>query len=78
MSRRLFDFKCEEGHLQERLVSYEITELACDVCGKPAKKQLSAPTVQLEPYSGLHPSATSKWEKKRAEKLAQERKQTQA
>lgn len=74
----MFDFRCEDGHITERFVSYEVTESECETCGKAAKKQLSAPTIYLEPYSGLHPSASSKWEKKRAEKLKQEQKQNQA
>ena len=74
----MFDFRCEDGHITERFVSYEVTECVCDVCSKSALKQLSAPTIYLEPFSGLHPSATSKWEAKRAEKLKQERKHAEA
>jgi hypothetical protein len=74
MARRLFDFLCEEGHSQERLVSDEVTKLPCEVCGKDAHKQLSAPRINLEPYSGIYPSATARWERNRAEKLKQERK----
>ena len=71
----MYDFRCEDGHITERLVSYEITECVCETCSKTAFRQLSAPTIYLEPFSGLHPSASSKWEKKRAEKLKQEQKQ---
>lgn len=75
MARRLFDFLCEEGHLQEHFVSYEVTEVTCKTCSKPALKQLSAPTIYLEPYSGIFVSAADKWVKKRAEKQKQEQKQ---
>lgn len=74
MSRRLFDFVCKNGHSHEMLVNYEITSVTCEECGGEAHRQLSAPRINLEPYSGIYPSATSKWEKRRAEKLAQERK----
>lgn len=71
----MFDFRCEDGHVTERFVSYEVIESECEVCGKTAHKQLSAPTIYLEPFSGLHPSATDRWERVRAEKLQQEKKQ---
>jgi hypothetical protein len=75
MSRRLFDFLCKEKHLQEHFVSYEVTEVSCEICSKPALKQISAPTIKLEPYSGIFVSAADKWARKRAEKLKQEQKQ---
>jgi hypothetical protein len=75
MSRRLFDFLCEEKHLQEHFVSYEVTEVSCEICSKPALKQISTPTIKLEPYSGIFVSAADKWARKRAEKLKQEQKQ---
>jgi hypothetical protein len=74
MPRRLFDFRCEAGHEQEMLVDYETTSVTCLECGSAAHRQLSAPRINLEPFTGIFPSATSKWEKRRAEKLAQERK----
>lgn len=74
MPRRLFDFRCNAGHEQEMLVDYETTSVTCAMCGSAAHRQLSAPRINLEPFSGIYPSATSKWEKRRAEKLAQERK----
>ena len=74
MARKLFDFICEDGHLQERLVFDEVTNLPCEVCGKDAVRQLSAPRINLEPFSGIYPQATARWERNRAEKLKQERK----
>lgn len=77
MPRRLFDFICSEGHLQERLVSDEVTNLPCELCGKDALRQISAPRINLEPFSGIYPSATARWERNRAEKLKQERKRNE-
>ena len=71
----MFDFRCEDGHITEKFISYEIKDILCDTCGKKALKQLSATQIYLEPFSGLHPSATSKWEKARIEKTKQEQKQ---
>jgi hypothetical protein len=75
MALRVFDFLCEEGHLHEHFVSYEVTEVSCETCSKPALKQLSAPTIYLEPFSGLHPSAADRWARNRAEKQKLEQKQ---
>jgi hypothetical protein len=75
MSLRVFNFLCEEGHLHEHFVSYEVTEVSCKDCSKPALKQLSAPTIYLEPFSGLHPSASDRWARNRAEKQKLEQKQ---
>ncbi len=55
-------------------VDYETTTVTCLTCGSATHRQLSAPRINLEPFTGIFPSATSKWEKRRAEKLAQERK----
>ena len=74
----MFDFRCEDGHITERFVSYEVTESECETCGKPAFKQLSAPTIYLEPFSGLHPSASDRWARNRAEKQKQEQKRNEA
>lgn len=71
----MFDFRCEDGHITERFISYEVTECECGTCSKPALKQLSTPTIYLEPFSGLHPSASDRWARNRIEKQKQEQKQ---
>jgi hypothetical protein len=58
----------------ESFVDETVKEIACDVCGEIATRMISTPTISLDPVSGLYPSATSKWAKMRAEKLALERK----
>ena len=77
MARRLFEFLCEEKHLQESLVSDEVTKLTCEVCGKEALRIISTPRLALDPFSGDYPGATAKWERNRAEKLKQERKRNE-
>jgi hypothetical protein len=75
MALRVFDFLCEEGHLHEHFVSYEVTEVSCETCSKSALRQISAPTIYLEPFTGLHPSAADRWARNRAEKQKIEQKQ---
>jgi hypothetical protein len=74
MTRRLFDFICEDGHQQENLVSYEVAKVTCWLCGKDAHRQISAPRISLDPVSGDHPQATARWAKQREEKRLRERK----
>ena len=72
--RRMFEFVCEDGHISEALVDETIRELACRACGKHATRIVSAANMKLEGITGAFPSAYDAWERKRSEKLAQERK----
>jgi hypothetical protein len=58
----------------ESFVDEAVKEVSCDVCGEIATRIISPTTISLDPVSGLFPSATSKWAKMRAEKLALEKK----
>jgi hypothetical protein len=75
VARRMYDFKCKQDHLMESFVDETVKETTCDVCGEFATRILSPVNISLDPISGLFPSATAKWSKMRAEKLALERKQ---
>lgn len=75
MSRRMFEFVCEDGHISEALVSSDVREIACRACGKNATRIVSAVQTKLEPFTGSFPTAYDAWERKRAEKLKVERKQ---
>jgi hypothetical protein len=74
MPRRMFDFKCKDSHITEAFVDVDIKEVQCGDCGETATRIISPTTIYLEPFSGLYPSASSKWIKQRAEKLAVEKK----
>ena len=75
MALRVFDFLCEEGHLHEHFVNYEVTEVPCETCSKAALRQISTPTIYLEPFSGNFSGASDKWARNRAAKLKIEQKQ---
>jgi|TARA_B100001059_G_C17760311_1_gene542434 hypothetical protein len=70
----LFDFKCEDGHVDEHFVTSDTTEVTCKECGKIATRLVSAPRVSLEPFSGDFAGATMKWVRDREKKLQKERK----
>ena len=75
MSRRIFEFLCEDNHISEALVSSDVREISCRTCGKKATRIVSAVQTKLEPFTGSFPTAYDAWERKRAEKLKVERKQ---
>ena len=75
MALRVFNYLCEENHLHEHFVAYEATDVLCKNCSKPAVRQISTPTIYLEPFSGLHPSASDRWARNREEKQKKEAKQ---
>jgi len=70
----MFDFECKDSHITEAFVDVDIKEVQCGDCGETATRIISPTTIYLEPFSGLYPSASSKWIKQRAEKLAVEKK----
>jgi predicted nucleic acid-binding Zn ribbon protein len=71
----MFEFLCMNSHRIEALVDPDTPHLICSKCGQEAAKVISAPTVSLEGVSGSYPTAYDAWNRKRSEKLAQERKQ---
>ena len=75
MPRRIFEFVCNNGHRTEALVDTEVHVTPCKECGSEAMRVMSAPTMKLEGWTGSFPTAYDAWERKRSEKLAQERKQ---
>ena len=76
MALRMFEFLCMNSHRIEALVDPDTPHLICGKCGQEAAKVISAPTVSLEGVTGSYPTAYDAWNRKRSEKLAQERKQS--
>ena len=54
MSRRMFEFVCEDGHISEALVTSDTREISCRACGKKATRIVSAVQTKLEPVSYTH------------------------
>ena len=72
--RIILEFKCEEGHVNERFVEDDCTHILCLDCDKIAKRIVSAVRSKLDPISGDFMGATRQWAKNREQKLQQERK----
>ena len=73
MAIRRFDFTCSEGHTNEYWVDHDVTTTQCSECGAVATRQISLPSIKLDPFSGDFFGASRKWEKDREQKLKQER-----
>jgi hypothetical protein len=73
--KRIFEFMCEHAHISEALVEDSIRAMQCVHCSQEATRIISKPRFKLEGITGDYPTAYDAWERKRAEKLAVERKQ---
>ena len=71
--KRMFDFQCGNNHIHEAFVDSEIRNKPCPECGEVAERLISTPHVKLDGTSGAFPGEAMKWDRKRAEKLQQER-----
>jgi len=69
----MYEFVCECGQRTESLTDYESVSVMCR-CGGFASRVISAPSINLEGWSGDFPSSWGKFDKKHRDKLAQERK----
>lgn len=72
-----YTYKCVECNTivtKDRRMSEYRDPCECTSCGSNCERViLSPPIVSLDPISGDHPSATSKWLKHRDQVLAKER-----
>ena len=74
MALRMFDFRCDVGHVHERLVESAVRFVLCQTCGRPANRLIAAPRCQLDGCSGDFPSAAMKWEANRESHMKVEKK----
>jgi hypothetical protein len=73
MSKRIFEFVCEEGHISEVYIDAAIRATYCKECDKLATRIISKPMVKLEGVTGSFPGAYMQWERRREEKMKQEK-----
>ena len=76
--RRMFEFACEDGHISEALVDDTVRKISCRACGINSTRIVSSVRCNLEGITGAFPGAYDAWERKRSEKLKQERKASYA
>lgn len=70
----LYIYACVANHYKEnfRSISDRDMPYKCETCGQISTRQITPVTINLEPFTGNFPSASDKWEKLHAEKLAWE------
>lgn len=73
--KRIFEFVCDNSHISESFIDESVRAIKCTHCSKDAGRIISRPRIKLEGITGDYPTAYDAWERKRAEKLAIERKQ---
>ena len=71
--KRMYEFVCDCGQRTEALEVYETSSVLCR-CGGLASRVISAPSFNLEGWSGDFPSAWGRFDQKHRNKLAAERK----
>lgn len=66
MTRRLFEFKCDESHVTEKYIDDNVFDIHCPACGNSAGRQINAALVPRG-VMGVH------WALDRAKKQAKEK-----
>lgn len=72
--KRFYNFYCKSCDETQEIYTEYTQQHICPSCGGVTVKQITAPSIKLEGVTGSFPGAYHSWERKRAEKLAQERK----
>lgn len=73
--RLLRDFKCDEGHVNERFIDSEVNEVPCEKCNKTAIRVLNVGTILLDGTDPSLPGAYDKWARVREQRARQAKRQ---
>jgi len=65
--KRMFEFRCGEGHLTEKYIDEETKHIKCPSCECIALRIISSPRIALEGVSGDFPTAADAWARKHEE-----------
>jgi len=60
---KVYDFRCDNGHVYEQFVDSGTEMSRCKECGASATKMLSAPAFILDGHTGDFPGRHMKWVK---------------
>lgn len=71
---RVRDYRCNSCDRLFEVFGHEFASTeSCPFCGDEARMQLSAPRIDLEGTTGSFPGAAMRWERKREQHMALER-----
>lgn len=73
----MFEFRCPDGHLNEKFIESSVRQIDCDICSQQATRIVSSVRPLLEVVSGHFPGATMKWARDRQKKIKAERRETE-
>lgn len=73
--RRIYEFRCNDGHTTEKYIDYETVEIPCQVCKQLASRIISPVRVSLDGTDPVYVSAYDRWAKRHEDKQKQEAKQ---
>ena len=74
MTRRIFEFQCNNDHVFEQYIDDSLKTTTCPACDTEAKRIISKPRIDLEGCSGDFPTAADAWVKRRESHMKYERK----
>lgn len=63
MTRRMFEFKCPEDHITERLVQDHEHTVLCMTCNREANRILSAPHISVRMGVDTTSAQANRWAK---------------
>lgn len=76
--KRIYDFRCPEGHVFEKYIDTDIQNVPCEICKQESTRVISCRGILLDPTSGDFPSTTMRWARDRQVKIKAERKVAKA
>ena len=65
--KRIFEFKCGEGHTTESYIDEKVNAIECPTCQCMSLRVISAPRIALEGVTGDFPTAADAWARKHEE-----------
>ena len=74
MTRRIFEFQCNNDHVFEQYIDDSLKTTTCPDCDTEAKRIISKPRIDLEGCSGDFPTAADAWVRRRESHMKYERK----
>ena len=74
MTRRIFEFQCNNDHVFEQYIDDSFKTTTCPACDTEAKRIISKPRIDLEGCSGDFPTAADAWVRRRESHMKYERK----
>lgn len=70
---KIFDYICENEHIQEVFVHSDEEIVLCKVCGLPSRRMPSGGHFKLDGADTAFPTAAMKWDKRHSKEAVEKR-----